>query len=119
MGKVAGANLLIVVSAVVGVSMERRMNLPGSAVSILGVALALSLIVNLALVYVALRPLDDLEDTARRLATGDDGARVPPSILADRDIARVGETLNDLLDRLAEDRARERRLAAQVISAQD
>ncbi len=86
MGKVAGANLLIVVSAVVGVSMERRMNLPGSAVSILGVALALSLIVNLALVYVALRPLDDLEDTARRLATG---------------------------------RARERRLAAQVISAQD
>ncbi len=119
MGKVAGANLLIVVSAVVGVGMERRMNMPGSAVSILGVALALSLIVNLALVYVALRPLDDLEDTARRLATGDDGARVPPSILADRDIARVGETLNDLLDRLAEDRARERRLAAQVISAQD
>ena len=34
-------------------------------------------------------------------------------------MARVGTTLNALLDRLTEDRARVRRLAAQVISAQD
>jgi signal transduction histidine kinase len=40
-------------------------------------------------------------------------------MLADRDMARVGTTLNTLLDRLTEDRARVRRLAAQVISAQD
>jgi signal transduction histidine kinase len=46
-------------------------------------------------------------------------ARVAPSILADRDMERVGITLNTLLDRLTEDRARLRRLAAQVISAQD
>ena len=44
---------------------------------------------------------------------------MPPSRLADRDMARVGTTLNTLLDRLTEDRARVRRLAAQVISAQD
>ena len=42
-----------------------------------------------------------------------------PSILADRDMARVGTTLNTLLDRLTEDRERVRRLAGQVISAQD
>jgi signal transduction histidine kinase len=46
-------------------------------------------------------------------------ARVPDSILADRDMARVGTTLNTLLDRLTEDRLRVRRLAAQVLSVQD
>lgn len=117
--KVGGANLLIVASAVAGVAIERRLNAPGGAVSILGVALGVSLVVNLMLVYVALRPLNDLEATAIKLSTGDMEARVPASVLADRDMARVGLTLNALLDRLTEDRLRVRRLAAQVISAQD
>ena len=119
LAKLAGANLLIVVSTLIGVVMERRLNTPGSAVSILGLALAASLIVNLALVFVALRPLSDLELTATRLSAGDMNARVRRSVLADRDMARIGTTLNALLDQLTEDRARERQLAAQVISAQD
>jgi signal transduction histidine kinase len=119
LGKLAGANLVIVVAALLAVVAERRSLLPGSPVSILGVALGLSLVVNLALVYVALRPLTDLEATAARVSAGDLEARVAPSVLADRDMARVGTTLNTLLDRLTEDRARVRRLAAQVISAQD
>jgi signal transduction histidine kinase len=119
LGKLAGANLLIVVAALIGVAAERRMPVPGSVVSILGVTLALSLSVNLVLVYVALRPLSDLEQAAARVSAGDLEARVAPSILADRDMARVGTTLNALLDRLTEDRARARQLAAQVISAQD
>jgi signal transduction histidine kinase len=119
LGKLAGANLIIVVAAVLAVVAERRSVLPGTAVPILGVALALSLVVSLVLVYVALRPLTDLETTAARVSAGDLEARVPPSILADRDMARVGTTLNTLLDHLTEDRERVRRLAAQVISAQD
>jgi signal transduction histidine kinase len=119
LGKLAGANLVIVAAAVVGVFAERRSLLPGNAVSILGTALALSLVVNLVLVYVALRPLSDLEAAARRVSAGDTAARVPSSILADRDMARVGTTLNALLDRVTEDRARVRRLAAQVLSVQD
>ncbi|MEP6732245.1 MAG: sensor histidine kinase [bacterium] len=119
LAKLAGANLLIVLSALVGVAIEKRLHVPGSVVSILGLALAASLVVNLVLVYVALRPLSDLERTATHLSAGDMEARVPSSILADRDMARVGTMLNQLLDRLTEDRARERRLAAQVISAQD
>jgi signal transduction histidine kinase len=119
LAKLAGANLLIVASAMIGVVIERRLPVPGNVVSILGVALGASLIGNLVLVYVALRPLSDLEATATKLTAGDMEARVPASVLADRDIARVGTTLNTLLDRLTEDRARERRLAAQVISAQD
>jgi signal transduction histidine kinase len=119
LAKLAGANLVIVVAALLAVVAERRSILPGTAVSILGLALALSLVVNLVLVYVALRPLSDLEATAARVSAGDLEARVAPSVLADRDMARVGTTLNTLLDRLTEDRARVRRLAAQVISAQD
>ena len=119
LGKLAGANLVIVASALLGVVAERRSLVPGTAVSILGMALGLSLIVNLVLVYVALRPLSDLEAAASRVSAGDTEARVVPSVLADRNIARVGATLNALLDRLTEDRARVRRLAAQVISAQD
>jgi signal transduction histidine kinase len=119
LGKLAGANLLIVLAALIGVAAERRLDLPGSAVSVLGMALGASLIVNIVLVYVALRPLSDLESAAARVSAGDLEARVTPSILADRDIARVGTTLNTLLDRVTEDRARVRRLALQVISAQD
>jgi signal transduction histidine kinase len=119
LGKLAGANLLVVLAALVGVAAERRFNASGNVVSILGVALGTSLVVNLVLVYVALRPLSDLEAAAARVSAGDLEARVAPSILADRNMARVGTTLNTLLDRLTEDRARVRRLAAQVISAQD
>jgi signal transduction histidine kinase len=119
LGKLAGANLLIVLAALAGVAAERRFNASGNVVSILGMALGTSLVVNLLLVYVALRPLNDLEAAAARVSAGDLDARVAPSMLADRDMARVGTTLNGLLDRLTEDRARVRRLAAQVISAQD
>ena len=119
LGKLVGANLLIVLAALAGVAAERRFNASGNVVPILGVALGTSLLVNLALVYVALRPLNDLEDAAARVSAGDLEARVAPSVLADRDMARVGTTLNGVLDRLMEDRARVRRLAAQVISAQD
>jgi len=119
LGKLAGANLLIVVAALVVVVAERQGKLPGDAVSILGIALGVSLVVNLGLVHVALRPLSELELTAARVSAGDLGARVADRMLADRDMARVGTTLNTLLDNLTNDRARVRRLAAQVISAQD
>jgi len=119
LGKLAGANLLIVLAALAGLAIERRVNASGNVVPILGVALGMSLLVNFVLVFIALRPLKDLEVTARRVSTGDLDARVTPSMLADRNIARVGATLNTVLDHLMEDRARVRRLAAQVISAQD
>ena len=119
LGKLVGANLLIVAAALVVVVAERQGLLPGNAVSILGIALGVSLVVNLGLVYVALRPLSELELTAARVSAGDLGARVADNRLADRDMARVGTTLNTLLDNLTNDRARVRRLAAQVISAQD
>jgi signal transduction histidine kinase len=119
LGKLAGANLLIVASALLSVAAERGTIVPGTEVQILSIALGVSLVVSFALVHVALRPLSDLEETAARLSAGDMDARVPQSALADRNMVRVGSTLNTLLDRLDDDRTRLHRLAAQVISVQD
>jgi len=119
-GKIAGANAIIVVAALIaaiagnlGSPPERRLLL------ILATALAVSLVVNVALVLVALRPLEALQGTATKIWNGDLAARVPDSILADSNIERVGGTVNALLDSLTSDRAHLRSLAAQVIRAGD
>ena len=114
LGKLVGANALVVLAAVaIGARAPGEHDRVTLAVVLAG-ALA-----NLLLVYLALRPLAQLEATAARVSRGDLAARVPPSALADRDMARVGATLNLLLDTLAEERRRVRRLAAQVIGAGD
>jgi signal transduction histidine kinase len=86
---------------------------------ILIVALVTTLLLNAALVYWALLPLKGLESTAVRVSRGNLDARVRPSIFADRNITRIGRTLNQLLDGVTADRARVRHLASQVISAGD
>jgi signal transduction histidine kinase len=75
--------------------------------------------VNSLLVYVALRPLKELEATARRVWQGELDARVAPSPLADAGIRRVSNTLNILLDGLSADQERLRALAKDVIQAGD
>ena len=82
-------------------------------------ALVLTMAINATLVWWALRPLRMLESTARRVSGGDLAARVPDTRFADRNIARIGRTLNVLLDHLTTDRERMRQLASQVISAGD
>jgi signal transduction histidine kinase len=118
--KIAGANALIVIIAIAISLGLHDMNRPGiTLASVMMVALVMSLVVNLLLVQVALRPIRDLEDTAHQVWGGDLEARVPPSLVADRDMVRVGRTVNLLLDSLTSDRARMRRLASLVITAQD
>jgi signal transduction histidine kinase len=82
-------------------------------------SLLVTMALNTTLVYWALLPLRALESTARRVSAGDLAARVPAAATADRDIARIGVTLNTLLDNVTADRLRMRALAAQVISAGD
>lgn len=119
-GKLAGANALIVVVALVvstmvrdGVGGDPRLTL------IIVVALAGSAAANFILVALALRPLAELEATAVRIWQGDLTARVPRSPLAGGDLARVGGAVNVLLDGLATDRARLRELTSRVIRAGD
>ena len=118
-GKIAGANAIIVVAAVL-VAVLGQMAGDGSRLwLLLLIALGLGMAVNAILVYVALRPLQELEATARRVWQGELGSRVPPSPVADAGIQRVGNTLNILLDGLIADQARLRGLANQVIQAGD
>lgn len=119
--KLTGVNLIIGAAAALAVfalhsaGEERWVQL----LLVLAAALGLSLIVSFALVRIALHPLVELEKAADRVWRGDFSARVQHSPLADRDMARVAHTFNLLLDSIVRDRERMRRLASQVIAAQD
>ena len=118
--KIVGANAIIVALAALIALRMHDLQGPGRELAgVMIVALVVSLFVNLSLVAVALQPMRELEETAARVWHGDLEARVPGSLLADRDMTRIGGTLNVLLDGLTADRERMRRLASQVISAQD
>ena len=120
LGKLVGANVLIViVAATVAISSHAGSAGDQQMVALLIGALLIALAVNVLLVRVALQPLQKLEETAERVSRGDVNARVPQSPIADRDMERVGRTLNQLLDNLVSDRQRMRRLAAEVIRTGD
>ena len=115
--KLTGTNAIIVAAAIIAVRIASRHGQSFALLerSLLG-ALAAVLVINISLVLIALQPLHTLEWTAAEVRRGNTMARVPPSLLADRDMARVGNTLNLLVDTLVRDRARSRELAALVIS---
>jgi signal transduction histidine kinase len=115
LAKILVADVLINVAAFLVV----RGAPPGLGTEIMIGSLVVTVLLNAALVYWALLPLRALEGTAVRVSRGELGARVAVSPLADRNIARIGATLNALLDGLTADRARARALAAQVIGAGD
>lgn len=116
--KIIGANAIIVVAgfgylAIVGGSSERA-----SAIAMSLVLIAAS-VVNVALVRIALRPLNDLQFLAQRVSTGDFDARGQPSPFADAELQALGSTINGLLDSLVVERTRIRQLGREVIYAQD
>jgi signal transduction histidine kinase len=82
-------------------------------------AFFVTLVLNTILVVWALRPLRALEITARRVSGGDLSARVARTRFADRNIVRIAETLNELLDGVTADRIRLRHMASLVITAGD
>ncbi len=123
--KVLAANAFIVVAAACasGVLAARAAAVGPAASPIeltLGIAagaLALTLAINGAIVWIALRPVHALETTAVRVAEGDLEARVPESPLADRDLERLTHTFNGMLDSLGLYRRRLREIAARALSA--
>lgn len=118
--KLVGANLVLLAAGIAAGLAERHDALASAPILATVVsALVLALLVNVALVTLAVRPIDELGRTADRVWRGDLDARVPDSLLADRDFARVGRTFNILLDALLADRARTRRLASELINAQE
>src|SRR5262249_53211779 len=67
----------------------------------------------------ALQPLHSLERTVDRVAAGDLVARAQPVLFPDPDLARLGDTLNHMLDVLHEHRGQLQKLSEQVLAAQE
>ncbi|HHO50693.1 MAG TPA: sensor histidine kinase [Deltaproteobacteria bacterium] len=77
------------------------------------------LVLNVALVGLALQPLQTLEQTARQVSRGSYAVRTQMPWMADRNLVRIGAALDGLLDRVVQERAQARALAAQVVTAGD
>jgi signal transduction histidine kinase len=118
--KLLGANLVIVAVALLVLFAPIHLN-PGRLTDVLIVVTALTIggLANVALVRLALRPIRTLERVARRVSEGRLAERVPPSIVADRDLAQLSATINDMLDKLAAGRERMRKLGAEVVYAEE
>ena len=83
------------------------------------ISLLLVLVLNAGLVAWALKPLAILEATARKVSGGAWDARAVMPAMADRNLVRIAETFNTLLDNSAAERARVRTLAVRVVDADD
>jgi two-component system, NarL family, sensor histidine kinase UhpB len=78
-----------------------------------------SVLINAAVLTLALQPLHALERTVDRVAAGDLSARAQPVLFRDPDVERLGETLNTMLDVLGEHRGLLQKLSEQVLAAQE
>jgi signal transduction histidine kinase len=79
--------------------------------------IVLSVMVNAAILRLALAPLRSLEETARRVQEGDVDARAPGSPLADRQLEGLTDTFNAMLESVAGYRRRLREVAARALNA--
>jgi HAMP domain-containing protein len=118
--KLLGANLIIVGVALL--LMFGPVTLQPSRLAdayIVVAVLMLGAAVNFGLVRLALRPLKSIERVAKWVSQGRLGERVPASVVADHELARLSRTINEMLDSLARDRKRMERLGAEVTHVED
>ena len=115
LGKIIGANCILIAAEVVA-----HFVLPPSSTFLqLAIMFTLSFAATTGLVWLALRPIAEIEETADQVARGDFSVRVPPSAIADRNAMRLSATMNRLLDRVETDRARIQYLAGRSVRARD
>lgn len=115
LGKILGANGVLMLASLV-----THVALPGvNTTAQLAGVLVLSFAVTAWLVWLALRPIAQLQIAAQRVSSGDFSVRVPESPLADRSVGRLSATVNRLLDRVESDRARIHYLAGRSVRARD
>ncbi len=116
--KLIGANVIIVASAfalqAAAISRLTRLEL-----IIAAAALVSASVVNFLLVRLALKPIHELETLADRVTEGEFSARIAPSPYADKDLEQLTQTVNGLLDSLAQERQRIQDLGVDVVRAHD
>lgn len=134
-GKVLVANsAIVVIGAVAGTWLTLQYaqlvitrGFPTELVAFFALAgIVLSVLINWAVLRLALQPLAELERTARRVQQGDLTARVSFGSISDPDTRRLAETMNAMLRSLEAQRAqlqaharRIQELSARVIRAQE
>jgi nitrogen fixation/metabolism regulation signal transduction histidine kinase len=97
--KLLGANLIIMLAAVAMLFGPIKFEPTRFVDAIVVVAaLAAGSLVNIVLVRLALRPINSLTQVAWLVSQGLLGARVPASIMADRELTQLSRTVNQLLD---------------------
>jgi signal transduction histidine kinase len=118
--KLLGANLVIIGVALLVLLQPIRLQ-PGGLVDVFVVlaALVVGALVNLVLVKLALRPINDLQRVARLVSEGRLAERVPASVVADRELTQLTTTINKMLDSLSAGRDRMRKLGAEVVYAEE
>jgi signal transduction histidine kinase len=119
--KLLGANLVVLAIAAASLLGVFFHVVPGESTyaAVVIVALASGAVLNHFLVALALKPVENLQRVASRVAGGRTQERVPVSLLADPSLAQLGATMNEMLDNLAVARERMRKLAAEVVYAQE
>jgi signal transduction histidine kinase len=105
--------VLVVGFALLPASAPDSASRSGLAVVVLVTAAA----VNVVLITLALNPIRELERTAESVWNGETEVRARPSRLADRDLRRVAQTVDSLLERLSAERARLQQLTSQLVEA--
>jgi two-component system, NarL family, sensor histidine kinase UhpB len=83
------------------------------------VGFAASVLINAAVLRLALQPVHALEKTVDHVAAGDLTARAQPVLFRDPDVERLGETLNSMLDVLQQHRQLLQKMSEQVLAAQE
>jgi signal transduction histidine kinase len=118
--KLLGANLIIVGVAVLLLFGPKQLQ-PAvlSDAYMVVAALILGAIVNFGLVRLALSPVQSLGRVARWVSQGRLAERVPASMVADHELARLSRTINEMLDNLAAGRERMDKLSAEVVYTQE
>jgi signal transduction histidine kinase len=118
--KLLGANAIILGVAVLALLAPIRLRSGQlTDVYVVAAALIIGAMVNFALVKLALSPSAALQRVARLVSEGRLAERVPPSIVADRELTSLSTTINEMLDSLSAGRDRMRKLGAEVVYAEE
>jgi two-component system, NarL family, sensor histidine kinase UhpB len=120
--KILIANVAVLALVAVGCALVTRSTAGTESINfafVVTAGLALSVLSNALILRLALSPLRELEEAARRVRAGDLEARVTPTPLADRDFQRVADTFNIMLDSAEAYRQRLREVAARALNAQE
>ncbi|MGH3475091.1 MAG: HAMP domain-containing protein [Aeromicrobium sp.] len=107
----------IMVGALAGLFDDQIEQLGAAIVVSLAFTGMFALILRVAVTEAALRPVDDLIDGVKRVASGDLGSRVP--ITSSDELAVLGRGVNEMTERLAAHDADMRASRARIVAASD